>query len=197
MSMLKNFLTLLAFSAFLLSNVYAHDILEIVSKGELTSNSIGVKELSFEEKKQIKGGYKISYVTLQSLSFGGVQVKEMAAIAVPDLYGEISTKGLCSLGKTSCYSSANTHYSFNSKRYRELESQADPLKGEFLAFTLKRIKSYINPYKPTLQYTTGAAVLGITKSGSLYKMRNASTNNAIIREMRTTVEKQMKNMIGL
>ena len=173
------------------------DVLALVSKGAVSSNSAGVKKLSFEEKKQVVGGYQVGYAYLQNFSFSSIQVKELAAIAIPDTFNEILSQGLCSLGQNSCYLSANTHYSINKDRYKELAFEADPLKGEYLAFSLKRTRSFANPYRPTLRYTTGAAVLGASNLGSIYKIRSANTSNPIVREMRNSLQNEMKKLMGL
>ena len=37
------------------------DVLALVSKGKVTSESVGVTKLNTEEKKQVKGGYRVGF----------------------------------------------------------------------------------------------------------------------------------------
>ncbi|HEG3393720.1 TPA: hypothetical protein SC150_001274 [Campylobacter coli] len=55
--MLKKLLSVAALGALLSSSAFAEDILAKVSNGAISDNSAGVKVLSLDEMKEVKGGY--------------------------------------------------------------------------------------------------------------------------------------------
>ncbi len=55
--MFKKLLSVVALGALLSSSAFAEDILAKVSNGAISDNSAGVKVLSFDEMKEVKGGY--------------------------------------------------------------------------------------------------------------------------------------------
>ena len=54
---MKNFLFLSFLVASLASSLFGADLLASVTNGKLSDNSPGVKVLSLDEAKQVKGGY--------------------------------------------------------------------------------------------------------------------------------------------
>ncbi|EAI9216239.1 TPA: hypothetical protein R5C24_001559 [Campylobacter jejuni] len=56
--MLKKLLSVAALGALLSSSAFAEDILAKVSNGAISDNSAGVKVLSLDEMKEVKGGYR-------------------------------------------------------------------------------------------------------------------------------------------
>ncbi|XUR03170.1 hypothetical protein DYV57_000435 [Campylobacter coli] len=73
---MKKIFAFLALTSLLTSSVFAEDFLAKLTKGALSDTIPGVKELSLEEMKQVKGGY-ITY--LKRLSDN-----EVIAFAKPD-----------------------------------------------------------------------------------------------------------------
>ncbi|KDA35797.1 hypothetical protein N218_12855 [Campylobacter jejuni K5] len=55
--MLKKLLSVVALGALLASSAFAEDILAKVSNGAISDNSAGVKVLSLDEMKEVKGGF--------------------------------------------------------------------------------------------------------------------------------------------
>ncbi|EDH7289544.1 hypothetical protein FZL22_09365 [Campylobacter coli] len=55
--MLKKLLSVAALGALLSSSAFAEDILAKVSNGAISDNSAGVKVLSLDEMKEVKGGF--------------------------------------------------------------------------------------------------------------------------------------------
>ncbi|EAI6558797.1 hypothetical protein CF293_10025 [Campylobacter coli] len=53
---MKKIFALLALTSLLTSSVFAEDFLAKLTKGALSDTSPGVKELSLEEMKEVKGG---------------------------------------------------------------------------------------------------------------------------------------------
>ncbi|EHD2700104.1 hypothetical protein JRR18_000589 [Campylobacter coli] len=56
--MFKKLLSVVALGALLSSSAFAEDILAKVSNGAISGNSAGVKVLSLDEMKEVKGGYR-------------------------------------------------------------------------------------------------------------------------------------------
>ncbi|EPE6710968.1 hypothetical protein [Campylobacter jejuni] len=73
---MKKIFALLALISLLTSSVFAEDFLAKLTKGALSDTSPGVKELSLEEMKQVKGGYRTSAFLIAE--------NEYLALAIPD-----------------------------------------------------------------------------------------------------------------
>ncbi|KQH37262.1 hypothetical protein UC99_10030, partial [Campylobacter jejuni] len=58
---IKKIFALLALTSLLTSSVFAEDFLAKLTKGALSDTSPGVKELSLEEMKEVKGGYLVRF----------------------------------------------------------------------------------------------------------------------------------------
>lgn len=203
MSMLKSFLTLLAFSAFLLSNVYAHDILEIVSKGELTSNSIGIKELSLEEKKQIKGGYIINFTTRGNemwayADYGQKEISYVANHYVASIYGEnnpnISTfRGLCGIDTQTC----------GNPSQRRMAEFLNVTNGDYFDFRPAYIVTRNIGFSKTgkfVYFTYRTGVVDVTR-GQTYKFDATTSSshvnrNMIIKEIANKYKSSMESQLG-
>ena len=100
---MKKFLFSAVISAILTSGAFAVDLLASLTNGKLSDNSPGVKVLSLEEAKQVKGGYYIS--TLENINTinlgGGATIKEAyARIGLTDT--KLKNKALCTFGATKC-----------------------------------------------------------------------------------------------
>ncbi|MCR2067262.1 hypothetical protein [Campylobacter helveticus] len=79
--MFKKLLSVVALGALLASSAFAEDILAKVSNGAISDNSAGVKVLSLDEMKEVKGGYQFirnsNYDYLAgSLSSYGYEVRD-------------------------------------------------------------------------------------------------------------------------
>ena len=201
--MFKKIFIVFSVSALFSTLSFATDLLAFYSNGKLTENSPGVKVLSLEEKKQVKGGYQVAFVNMQNFSSSYLSIREIAAVVLPDPINEVASGGLCGIGESSCYIPGSyeaygklTHYTTSKDRYNQLKYEADYNKGELLAFTVQRSVSYIIPFRPTVQYKNNAIVIGVLNNGSIYKLRNANTSNAIVRELRSRFETTMKQSMG-
>ena len=125
---MKNFLFLSFLVISLTSSLFATDgadLLASLTNGKISDNSPGVKVLSLEEAKQVKGGYNIA--TLENINTinlaGGTTIKE--AYAVINLAQvEIDNKALCTFGATKCSGSLT----LNKNRYNDFAKIADPKK---------------------------------------------------------------------
>ena len=56
--MLKKFFSLAVLSSLFISSALADDLLAKISNGAISDNSKGVKVLSLDEQKEVKGGYQ-------------------------------------------------------------------------------------------------------------------------------------------
>ena len=201
--MLQTFFKLALAGALTASVSLADDFLAKVSKGALSDNSVGVKKLTQDEASKVVGGYLVASGVFSDYAVGGVRVTESMAIAVPTDF-ELRTGGICKMGvDTSCFIPGSydaygewKHYSTSIKRFNELMSATnnDP-RNKFIAFTIKRTINQSNPYRPSVYYTTGASLVGIS-GGKIYKINSSIGSNEMIREMRSAYEQQLKREMG-
>ena len=59
--MLKKFFALAVLSSLFISSALADDLLAKISNGAISDHSKGVKVLSLDEQKEVKGGYQTSF----------------------------------------------------------------------------------------------------------------------------------------
>jgi len=148
--------------------------------------------------KQVKGGYQVVSMNTSDYKIGNsLRITEAMAIAVPT-YFELSTGGVCDMGVSySCYiPGSQLHYTTSKNRYKELMSATNNSPTtQFIAFTLKRTMNFFNPFRPTIQYTTSAATIGIS-GNRIYKINSNLNSNFIVREMSYRYEQQLKNGMG-
>ena len=202
--MIKKIFVILSLSTFIINLSFATDLLAFYTNSKLTENSPGVKVLSLEEKKNVRGEYNVVYGITSDYTLGTNRVTEAMAIAVPTTF-ELLTKGICDIGvQTQCFIPGSyeayghyEHYTTSKNRYKELMfyTDNDPI-NKFLAFTLKRTISFSNRYKPAVYYTTGASVIGIN-GGAIYKIKSNLPNTLITRELSNRYKQQLKQMLGL
>ncbi|ASQ31139.1 hypothetical protein CAV_1531 [Campylobacter avium LMG 24591] len=176
---------------------FATDLLAELTNGKLSDNSPGVKVLSLDEKKQVKGGYVVQAVSFQNYSNSYLSVKEYAVVALFGA-GELDG-GICALGKTSCYidNATKTHSIVSKDRFKEFSREAKWQQNETLSFSVTRTISFANPFAiPQISYKTSAYVVGINSLGQVYKLRNANAYSSMIRDMKGAYEKDLKNLMG-
>lgn len=195
--MFKKIFIALSLSTFLTSLSFAEDLLAFYTNGKLTENSPGVKVLSLEEKKSVRGGYVVQAVSFQNYSNSYLSVKEYAVVALFGA-GELDG-GICALGKTSCYidNATKTHSIVSKDRFKEFSREAKWQQNETLSFSVTRTISFANPFAiPQISYKTSAYVVGINSLGQVYKLRNANAYSSMIRDMKGAYEKDLKNLMG-
>ncbi|MDE6978636.1 MAG: hypothetical protein K2O85_03605 [Helicobacter sp.] len=161
------------------------DLFAKLSNGAMSDKDAGIVELSREQKAKVVGGYYVhGAFVLQNMQLGwGTSLLEIAAVAELTPY-ESSARVVCGAGYT--INCASGSYA-NQQRYNELVSIANPDRGEFLAITATkttRTMSYGAIGSASIpQYTFGAAVVGINRNGSLYKIRSTNVNSYVASEM--------------
>ena len=122
---MKKFLFLSFLVASLASSLFGADLLASLTNGKLSDNRPGIKVLSLEEAKQVKGGYNIAALeNINTINLaGGTTIKE--AYAVINLAQvEIGNKTLCTFGATKC----SRNLTLNKNRYNDFAKIADPKK---------------------------------------------------------------------
>nr|WP_321431978.1 hypothetical protein [uncultured Campylobacter sp.] len=154
------------------------DLLASVTNGKISDNSPGVKVLSLEEAKQVKGGYYIS--TLENINTinlgGGATIKEAyAIIGLTDT--ELKNKTLCTFGATKCTGSST----LNKRRYNDFAKIADPNKNEVVVITSTMITTPTYYGLSKSQFSISAAVY-VNNGGALTKLRNINTSNTTVKD---------------
>ena len=145
--MLKNLLSIIALSALLSSSAFAEDILAKVSNGAISDNSKGVKVLSLDEMKEVKGGYRVKFYVGQDYDMNS----ELYAVALYS--GEEFSKGLCSLGQTTCSSHSMTMLT----AFNQVVNQQYGEYGFFPVYIVKRQVKVSDLGQPYVVFKIGRA----------------------------------------
>ena len=190
---MKNFLFSSLLVASLASSLFGVDLSASLTYGKLSDNSPGVKVLSLEEAKQVKGGYNIA--TLENINTinlaGGTTIKE--AYAVINLAQvEIDNKALCTFGATKCSRSLT----LNKNRYNDFAKIADPKKNEVVVITgtMTTAPTYYGLSKS--QFFISASVY-VNNGGSLTKLRNINTSNTTVKDAISRIRNDLNQKLVL
>ena len=81
---------------------FATDLLAFYSNGKLTEKSPGVKVLSLDEKKKVKGGYVFQYESFKNKSTFESEVHMILGLSPQEASYIRSGKGICAVGQSSC-----------------------------------------------------------------------------------------------
>ena len=190
---MNKFLFSAVISAILTSGAFAVDLLAKLTNGKISDNSPGVKVLSLEEAKQVKGEYNIA--TLENINTinlaGGTTIKE--AYAVINLAQvEIDNKALCTFGATKCSRSLT----LNKNRYNDFAKIADPKKNEVVVITgtMTTAPTYYGLSKS--QFFISASVY-VNNGGSLTKLRNINTSNKTVKDAISRIRNDLNQKLVL
>ncbi len=177
--MFKKALSILALGSLPLSLALAQeDVLALVSKGKVTSESVGVTKLNTEEKKQVKGGYILSpAITIQKYGIGMSGFTQVGVIVGLSQH-ELDNKAICGYNFSS-----NCGGYMDKQRYNEYMSVADYNNNERIVATLTKTTTPSFFGTPRLNFTKGGMVVGISSSGRLYKVRSLSAYHSIVSEV--------------
>ncbi|WP_255298193.1 hypothetical protein [Campylobacter helveticus] len=206
--MFKRLLSIIALSALLVSFSFANDLLAKLSNGALSDNSQGVKALSLDEMKQVKGGYAVTTIRISQ--------NELATLAVPDFENELgweikngqidleqtmkNDRGLCQMGSTQCYSNSATkkHLWQSQKRLQEFTNALDGSNPLYtaLGFSVKRNVGFNRAGK--FVYFSYGVVAVNRFDGSIRNVTNSATlnNNAIINELERNYKDRLESALG-
>ncbi|TNB56000.1 hypothetical protein FDW47_02725 [Campylobacter helveticus] len=113
--MLKKLLSVVALGALLSSSAFAEDILAKVSNGAISDNSAGVKVLSLDEMKEVKGGYQ--FIRNSNYDYLAGSLSSYGYVVMNDSFHQDSNAVTQSLGYSSGYIVAKYRYVNNQKDY--------------------------------------------------------------------------------
>lgn len=180
--MFKRVLSILVLGSLPLSLALAQeDVLALVSKGKVTSESVGVTKLNTEEKKQVKGGYRVGFAG------GG---NEIHAIMVPSDYelktlkknGNYFSIGLCGEGQSSCSNPSQR------RGVDWLATTGTPY--HLIGFTVRRHVGYSRNGR-YIYFSYGTAIYNIA-TGTAYSI-GFTPNNMIVNEIRNQYKKVLES----
>ncbi|TNB56563.1 hypothetical protein [Campylobacter helveticus] len=113
--MLKKLLSVAALGALLSSSAFAEDILAKVSNGAISDNSAGVKVLSLDEMKEVKGGYYFKRDS--AFDYNAGSLSSYGYVVMDNSVNQNSNAVTQSLGYSSGYIVAKYRYVNNQKDY--------------------------------------------------------------------------------
>ncbi|EAI6130136.1 hypothetical protein CA706_02035 [Campylobacter coli] len=113
--MFKKLLGVTALGALLASSAFAGDFLAKVTNGALSDNSPGVKALSLDEMKEVKGGYYFKRDS--AFDYGAGSLSSYGYVVMNDSFHQDSNAVTQSLGYSSGYIVAKYRYVNNQKDY--------------------------------------------------------------------------------
>ena len=189
--MFKKLLVALSLSTFLTSLSFAEDLLAFYTNGKLTENSPGVKVLSLEEKKSVKGGYMVipkhngidEYYVIARYTSG-------EANYILNYANNLNApKGLCGMNQATCNNpSSNRFTSF-------LEVTGNHI-DFFPVYYVKRNIGISNLGNKFVYFTYGVGVAD--DRNKIYKFSSSPllNNNMIIKEMANKYKEQMESALG-
>ena len=206
--MFQKLFSVIALSALLVSFSFANDLLAKLSNGAVSDNSVGVKILSLDEMKEVRGGYAVTTIRISQ--------NELAALAVPDFENELgweikngqidleqtmkNDRGLCQMGSTQCYSNSATkkHLWQSQKRLQEFTNALDGSNPLYtaLGFSVKRNVGFNRAGK--FVYFSYGVVAVNRFDGSIRNVTNSVTlnNNIIINELKRNYKDRLESALG-
>ncbi|NDJ28177.1 bacteriocin [Campylobacter sp. MIT 12-8780] len=182
----------------LANSAFSDDFLARVSKGNLSDYSVGVKKLSLEEMKEVKGGYQVVFLHNGSQWNPADEVYAIAKYTQGELQymanylqGNTSApQGLCGIDQTSCSNpSKNRFTAFLQITQKSLSMLP--------VYTVKRQVKVSNMGKPYVVFTYGVGAYD-TQGKQMYKFNSSLmlNNNMIIKEMANKYKEQMESALG-
>ncbi|EOG5827069.1 hypothetical protein ACLF01_001654 [Campylobacter coli] len=186
---MKKIFALLALTSLLTNSVFAEDFLAKLTKGALSDTSPGVKELSLEEMKEVKGGYIVRFKFFKDRPN---LISEVYAIVDFSEY-ELSNlnKGLCGAGEDKCQNPSRD------RLFAWLQVSANSPADYRPAYKVKRQIKHSNLGQPYVLFTYGVAVYNVN-NGQIYQYNSSPmlNNNRIIREITHQYKYAIEDAMG-
>ncbi|MGQ2881268.1 hypothetical protein HKW27_003995 [Campylobacter coli] len=186
---MKKIFALLALTSLLTNSVFAEDFLAKLTKGALSDTSPGVKELSLEEMKEVKGGYLVRFKFFKDRPN---LISEVYAIVDFSEY-ELSNlnKGLCGAGEDKCQNPSRD------RLFAWLQVSANSPADYRPVYKVKRQIKYSNLGQPYVLFTYGVAVYNVN-NGQIYQYNSSPmlNNNRIIREITHQYKYAIEDAMG-
>lgn len=183
--MLKKVLSIAIMSGLFSSGALAEDLLVKITNGALSDTSKGVRVLSAEEERNVVGGYGliendgVNVFELMRSSLNGATITQIGVVVGLTPY-ELDNKVACGFGGDNCSTSSYV----NKQSYNDLVTIANPDLNEYLAVTATKTTTIGAYGVPQNQFTNSAVVVGLNYSnGTIYKIRNVTSNNSIASEV--------------
>ncbi|EAL9108697.1 bacteriocin [Campylobacter coli] len=190
--MMKTLSNIIILSALLINFSFANDLLAKLSNGAVSDNSQGVKALSLDEMKQVKGGYSVVPIIngTEMYAIAKYEQGELQYIANYLKGNTNAPQGLCGIDQTSC---------------------SNPSKNRLIAFlqvtqnSLSLLPTYIvkrqvkvsDLGQPYVLFTYGVGAYN-PNTYQMYKFNSSSmlNNNMIIKEMANKYKEYMESQLG-
>ncbi|EJJ9657124.1 hypothetical protein NKG08_001780 [Campylobacter coli] len=186
---MKKIFALLALTSLLTSSVFAEDFLAKLTKGALSDTSPGVKELSLEEMKQVKGGYVVEFEFFKDRRNLTSEVYAIAEITLEERKN--LDKGLCGAGEDKCQNPSRD------RLFAWLQVSANSPTDYRPVYKVKRQIKYSNLGQPYVLFTYGVAVYNVN-NGQIYQYNSSPmlNNNRIIREFAHQYKSVIEDAMG-
>ncbi|EJD2274146.1 hypothetical protein M1Q50_001793 [Campylobacter coli] len=186
---MKKIFALLALTSLLTSSVFAEDFLAKLTKGALSDTSPGIKELSLEEMKQVKGGYVVEFEFFKDRRNLTSEVYAIAEITLEERKN--LDKGLCGAGEDKCQNPSRD------RLFAWLQVSANSPADYRPVYKVKRQIKYSNLGQPYVLFTYGVAVYD-RKNGQIYQYNSSPmlNNNRIIREIAHQYKSVIEDAMG-
>ncbi|MGJ9003990.1 hypothetical protein ACI2BC_08930, partial [Campylobacter coli] len=180
---------LLALTSLLTSSVFAEDFLAKLTKGALSDTSPGVKELSLDEMKQVKGGYVVEFEFFKDRRNLTSEVYAIAEITLEERKN--LDKGLCGAGEDKCQNPSRD------RLFAWLQASANSPADYRPVYKVKRQIKYSNLGQPYVLFTYGVAVYNVN-NGQIYQYNSSPmlNNNRIIREIAHQYKSVIEDAMG-
>ncbi len=186
---MKKIFALLALTSLLTSSVFAEDFLAKLTKGALSDTSPGVKELSLEEMKQVKGGYVVEFEFFKDRRNLTSEVYAIAEITLEERKN--LDKGLCGAGEDKCQNPSRD------RLFAWLQASANSPADYRPVYKVKRQIKHSNLGQPYVLFTYGVAVYNVN-NGQIYQYNSSPmlNNNRIIREFAHQYKSVIEDAMG-
>ena len=199
--MLKRLLAVIALGSLFVSFALAEDFLAKVTKGALSDNSKGVKVLSLDEMKQVKGGYYIldtkfeqDKVNLSSEYYlvANFNPQEVDYIKNYIFKDPNSKQGLCGLDVAICPNPSQRRLI----DYLDITNQSYTFSPVYIVKRQIKVSDLGNPYV-LFSYQVGVRDV----NGQYYKFNSTTSSrllnyNTIIKEMAQKYKSQIEGVMG-
>ncbi|EAK3695102.1 TPA: hypothetical protein R4K10_000287 [Campylobacter coli] len=187
---MKTLSNIIILSALLINFSFANDLLAKLSNGAVSDNSQGVKALSLDEMKQVKGGYV----------FGDYKIFKDRRNLTSEVYAIVDftqyelenlNKGLCGAGEDKCQNPSRD------RLFAWLQVSANSPADYRPVYKVKRQIKYSNLGQPYVLFTYGVAVYNVN-NGQIYQYNSSPmlNNNRIIREFAHQYKSVIEDAMG-
>ena len=195
---MNKFLFSAVISAILTSGAFAVDLLASLTNGKLSDNSPGVKVLSLEEAKQVKGGLLYSYVGQLNQNEMLVLVRPLNEYELNPNYDEIRNGTATSLTLTRIgqeYLSAIAEIApISYKNHKEIQNMIDYAMTQNIGYVVTRNIGINRGQQYT--YFTYKVVSDRLRTFHNLTTSNLLSNNQIIKTLSANFKTQFESQLG-